>query len=176
MEISELEFIQAIDKMKDKLSQVRAGRANPNILNDVKVMYYGNLTPLNTVANITVPDFKNIFIKPFDKSTLKEIDKALNEANLGISPNNNGEIIILTFPDLTEERRKEFVKQAKQVGEEGKIALRNVRQDLKDDILKAELSEDEERRMLDELQNIVNKYNKLVDDEIHLKEQELMSI
>lgn len=170
------EFDVAIDKLKQDLSLIRAGRANPNILNDVMVMYYGNLTPLNTVANITVPDFKNIFIKPFEKGVLKDIEKGINEANIGITPINNGEIIILTFPDLTEETRKDYVKQAKSIGEEAKIQIRNIRQSIKTMIEKEELPEDTERREIEDLQKEVDNQNKIVDEIIKEKEKELMSL
>ncbi len=167
---------KAIENLKEKLTTIRAGRANPQMLNGINVVYYGNPTPIQSVANITVPEAKKIFIKPFDKSAIKDIEKAINEANLGIAPSNNGEVVILTIPDLTEDRRKEYVKLAKSAGEEGKVALRNIRQEIKDAILKDEYPEDEEKRLLDSLQESVNKYNKIVDENVTIKEKELMSI
>ena len=146
------------------------------MLNGVMVSYYGTPTPIQSVANITVPEAKQLFIKPYDRSTLKDIERAINEANLGIAPTNNGEMIILTIPDLTEERRREYVKQAKAVGEEAKVALRNIRQDANNEIKKCEYPEDEEKMYLDEIQELIAKYNKLVDDEIREKEQELMQV
>ena len=140
------------------------------------VDFYGTPTPIQSVANITVPEARQLFIKPFDRSTLKNIEKGINEANIGIAPTNNGEMIILTIPELTEERRREYVKQAKAVGEEAKVALRNIRQDANNEIKKEEYPEDEEKLYLDEIQELITKYNKIVDDEIKNKEQELMQV
>ena len=167
---------QTIDNLSKKLTSIRAGRANPGMLNGIMVDYYGTPTPIQSVANITVPEAKELFIKPYDKSTLKNIERAINEANLGITPTNNGEMIILKVPDLTEERRRDYVKQAKAIGEEAKVALRNIRQDAKDEIKLEEYPEDEEKLYLDDLQELVNKYNKIVDEQIKEKEAELMQI
>ncbi|HIS11774.1 MAG TPA: ribosome recycling factor [Candidatus Onthocola stercoravium] len=176
MDSAEKKMGQTIESLKNKLLNIRAGRANPAMLNGVMVSYYGTPTPIQSVANITVPEAKQLFIKPYDRSTLKDIERAINEANLGIAPTNNGEMIILTIPDLTEERRREYVKQAKAVGEEAKVALRNIRQDANNEIKKCEYPEDEEKMYLDEIQELITKYNKLVDDEIREKEQELMQV
>lgn len=176
MDSTEKKMGQTIESLKNKLLNIRAGRANPAMLNGVMVSYYGVPTPIQSVANITVPEAKQLFIKPYDRSTLKDIERAINEANLGIAPTNNGEMIILTIPDLTEERRREYVKQAKAVGEEAKVALRNIRQDANNDIKKCEYPEDEEKMYLEEIQELITKYNKLVDDEIKIKEQELMQV
>ncbi len=176
MDSAEKKMGQTIESLKNKLLNIRAGRANPAMLNGVMVSYYGTPTPIQSVANITVPEAKQLFIKPYDRSTLKDIERAINEANLGIAPTNNGEMIILTIPDLTEERRREYVKQAKAVGEEAKVALRNIRQDANNEIKKCEYPEDEEKMYLDEIQELIAKYNKLVDDEIREKEQELMQV
>ncbi len=172
----EIKMKKAIENMQNKLQTIRVGRASASILNGIMVNYYNTPTPIQSVANITIPEAKKIFIKPFDRNTLKDIERGINEANLGITPTNNGEIIILTIPDLNEEKRKEYVKQAKAIGEEGKVALRNVRQDVKEAILKDKYPEDEEKMLLEDLQDLVNKYNKIVDEEISLKEKELMSI
>ena len=176
MDSAEKKMGQTIESLKNKLLNIRAGRANPAMLNGVMVSYYGTPTPIQSVANITVPEAKQLFIKPYDRSTLKDIERAINEANLGIAPTNNGEMIILTIPDLTEERRREYVKQAKAVGEEAKVALRNIRQDANNEIKKCEYPEDEEKMYLDEIQELIAKYNKLVDDEIREKEEELMQV
>ena len=138
--------------------------------------YYGTPTPIQSVANITVPEAKQLFIKPYDRSTLKDIERAINEANIGITPTNNGEIIILTVPDLTEDRRRDYVKQAKAIGEEAKVALRNIRQDANNQIKKEEYPEDEEKLYLEEIQELITKYNKIVDEEIKKKEEELMQV
>src|SRR5699024_3989936 len=176
MDSAEKKMGQTIESLKNKLLNIRAGRANPAMLNGVMVSYYGTPTTIQSVANITVPEAKQLFIKPYDRSTLKDIERAINGANLGIAPTNNGEMIILTIPDLTEERRREYVKQAKAVGEEAKVALRNIRQDANNEIKKCEYPEDEEKMYLDEIQELITKYNKLVDDEIREKEQELMQV
>lgn len=165
-----------IESLKNKLINIRAGRANPAMLNGIMVSYYGTPTPIQSVANITVPEARQLFVKPFDRSTIKDIERAINEANIGIAPTNNGEMIILTIPDLTEDRRREYVKQAKAVGEEAKVALRNIRQDANNDIKKCEYPEDEEKIYLEEIQELITKYNKLVDDEIKAKEEELMQV
>lgn len=173
---TELKMMGAIENLENKLNTIKAGRANPSMLNGIMVEYYGSMTPLNQVANITVPEAKQLFIKPFDRSVLKGIEKAINESNMGIAPSNNGEMIILTIPELTEERRREYVKLSKSVGEEAKIQLRNIRQDDNDKIKKSELPEDEEKYYLEEVQNLINKYNKIVDEKVKEKEQELMKI
>ena len=167
---------QALETVKNRLVNIQAGRANPAMLNGVMVEYYGTPTPIQSLANILIPEARQMLIKPFDKSCIKDIEKAINEANIGINPTNNGEMVILTVPELTEDRRREYVKLAKNIGEEGKIALRNIRQDAKEEILAAEFPEDEEKLYLDDLQETVEKYNKLVDEEIKTKEAELMHI
>ena len=176
MDSAEKKMQQTIENLKVRLLNIRAGRANPAMLNGIMVNYYGVPTPIQSVANITVPEAKQLFIKPYDRSTLKDIEKAINEANLGINPTNNGEVIILTIPDLTEERRREYVKQAKTVGEEAKVALRNIRQEANNNIKKEEYPEDEEKLYLEEIQELIAKYNKIVEEEIKLKEQELMQV
>lgn len=173
---TELKMMGAIESLENRLLNIRAGRANPSILNGIMVEYYGTPTLLSSVANITVPEAKKLFIKPFDKSAIKNIEKAINEANIGLTPMNNGEVVILTIPDLTEDRRKEYVKMAKTIGEEAKIQLRNIRQDDNNDIKKAELPEDEQKRLMENVQELINKYNKIVDEKIKEKEQELMQI
>lgn len=173
---TEFKMEEIIENLERRLTQVRAGRANPNMLQGIMVEYYGSPTELQSVANITVPEARQLFIKPFDKSTLKDIEKAIQEANLGINPTNNGEMIILTLPELTEDRRKEYVKQAKSIGEDAKIALRNARQDANTQIKKDELPEDEEKGLLEDIQELINKYNKLVEDKIKDKEKELMEV
>ena len=172
----ELKMIKAVDTMDSRLLNIRAGRANPAMLNGIQAEYYGVLTPIQSLANITVPEARQLFIKPFDKSALKDIERAINEANLGITPTNNGEMIILTIPELNEERRREYVKQAKQIGEEGKVAVRNVRQDANNDLKKLELPEDEEKLYLEDIQELTNKYNKIIEDKIKEKEEELMQV
>ncbi len=167
---------KAISSMENRFLQVRAGRANPNILDKVTVEYYGAPTPLIQLATISVPEARKLVIKPFDRTSIGAIEKAIFEANIGLTPNNNGEVVMLVIPELTEERRKEYVKEAKNIAEEAKIALRNIRQDANNSIKKAEAPEDEQKRAQDEVQDLINKYNKIVDEKLKVKESELMSI
>lgn len=174
---TELKMISAVESLESRLTTIRAGRANPMMLNGINVEAYGVMSPINTLANITVHNGKELFIKPFDKNNLKNIEKSINEANLGINPTNNGEVIILTVPDLTEETRKEYVKQAKAMAEEGKIVLRNIRQDANNSIKNNdEFTEDDKNRYTDDVQKLINKYNKKVDEVLSSKEKELMEI
>ena len=166
----------AFENVKTRLINIRAGRANPALLNGIMVSYYGTMTPIQSLANINAPEARQLLIKPFDKSCIKDIEKAINEANIGINPTNNGEMVILTIPELTEDRRKEYVKIARSIGEDGKVALRNIRQDAKDEIINAKYPEDEEKLFLEDLQELVEKYNKLIDEEIKVKESELMQL
>ena len=166
----------AITSLEHKFTNVRAGRANPSMLDGITVEYYGVETPLKQLANISVPEARQLSIKPFDRSILGGIEKAIFEANLGITPNNNGECIFLVIPPLTEDRRKELVKQVKSLAEEAKIALRNVRQDANNSIKKLELPEDEEKRGNDRVQDLINEYNKIVEEKLKEKEKELMTI
>ena len=166
---------KTIESLESRLLNIRAGRANPAMLNGVMVSYYGVPTPISSLANITVPEARQLMIKPFDKSVLKDMERSLNEANLGMAPINNGEMIILTVPELTETRRKEYVKQAKSICEDAKVALRNIRQDANNEIKKSELPEDEQKISLEEIQELIQPYNKIVDEHLKNKEQELMS-
>lgn len=167
---------EAIEAMDKRFTNVRAGRASASMLDGVMVEYYGVPTPLKQLANISVPEARQLSIKPFDKSILGEIEKAIFEANIGLTPNNNGEVIFLVIPALTEDRRKELVKQVKQIAEEGKIALRNIRQDSNNDIKKQELPEDVEKQGNNDVQELINKYNKIVEEKLKAKETELMTI
>mgnify|MGYP003303557080 CR=1 FL=1 len=167
---------KTISVLQENFAEVRAGRANPAILDVVMVNYYGVDTPLKQLATISVPEARQLQVKPYDKSTLGLIEKAIFEANIGITPNNNGEVIILNIPALTEETRREYVKQAKAIGEDCKVALRNIRQDSNNDIKKAELTEDQVKQGQDEVQELINKYNKIVDEKIKVKENELMTV
>ena len=141
-----------------------------------KILYYGAETPLNQIANVSVPEARKLQIKPYDKSCLSDIEKAIYEADLGLTPNNTGEVIFISIPELTEDRRRELVKQAKAMSEEAKIALRNIRQDANNDIKRLELNEDEEKYGQNEVQELINKYNKQVEDIAAEKEKELMTI
>ena len=179
MDFSEFEsrMEKTIEVFKQNLSEVRAGRANPAILNKVSVEYYGTPTPIQSLATISVPEARVLSIKPFDKSSLKNMEKAIHEANLGIAPTNNGEVIMLTIPELTGETRREYVKQAMKMAEEAKIALRNVRQDENNKIKKDEsLREDERDMCLDIVQEMIDKFNKIVDEKFKEKEKELTTV
>ena len=168
---------KVIETLESRYTTIRAGRANPNILNGIMVEYYGNPTPIQSLATISIPEARVLSIKPFDKSSLKNMEKAIYEANLGIAPTNNGEVIMLTVPELTGETRREYVKQAMKMDEEARIALRNVRQDENNKIKKDEsLREDERDMCLDIVQEMIDKYNKIVDEKFKEKEKELTSI
>lgn len=173
---TEDKMLKAIENMEKRFTNVRAGRANPRILDNVMVKYYGVETPLIQLATISVPEARQLVIKPFDKSCISDIEKGIYEANIGLTPNNNGEMVVLVIPELTEERRKEFVKEVKGMAEEAKIALRNIRQDANNDIKKLELPEDEEKRGMDKVQDLIGKYNKEVDNLLSEKEKELMTV
>ena len=167
---------EAIDALEKRFINVRAGRANPNMLDGIMVEYYGAPTPLKQLANISVPEARQLVVKPFDKGVLGEIEKAIFESNIGITPNNNGESIFLVIPSLTEDRRRELVKQVKGIAEEGKIALRNIRQDSNNDLKKLKLPEDVEKSGNEEVQELINKYNKIVEEKLKVKETELMTV
>lgn len=173
---TESKMESTIESMEKRFTNIRAGRANPSILDGVLVNYYGSPTPLKQLANISIPEARQLAIKPFDKSALGAIEKGIYEANIGLTPNNNGEIIILNIPALTEETRKEYVKQAKNVAEDAKIALRNIRQDANNDIKKLEVPEDDIKYGQNEVQELINKYNKIVDEKLSLKEKDLLSV
>ncbi len=173
---SEEKMEKAISSMENRFLNVRAGRANPKILDKVVVEYYGAPTPLIQLATISVPEARKLVIKPFDRSSIGAIEKAIFEANIGLTPNNNGETVMLVIPELTEERRREYVKEAKNISEEAKIALRNIRQDANNSIKKLEIPEDDQKRGQEDIQELINKYNKIVDEKLKLKENELMEI
>ncbi len=174
---TEAKMEEAIENMKKRFTNVRAGRANPAILDGVMVTYYGTSTPLKQLATISIPEARQLMIKPFDKSCLADIEKGIFEANIGLTPNNNGETIILNIPTLTEETRKEYVKQVKQIAEDCRIHLRNVRQEANKDVQKMEeATEDDKKRMSEDVQASINKYNKIVDDLLKEKENELLTV
>ena len=175
--MAETKMEEAIENMKKRFTNVRAGRANPAILDGVMVTYYGASTPLKQLATISVPEARQLMIKPFDKSCLGDIEKGIYEANVGLTPNNNGETITLNIPVLTEETRKDYVKQVKQISEDCRIHFRNVRQDANKDIQKLEeATEDEKKGMSEDVQDLINKYNKIVDELLKEKENELLTV
>lgn len=167
---------KAVEATEKKFQTVRAGRANPSSLDGVMVSYYGTMTPLKQLATISVPEARQLLIKPFDKSCLGDIEKAIFESNLGYTPGNDGESIRIVIPMLTEERRKELVKQVKAISEEGKVAIRNIRHDAMEDVEKRGLPEDEEKAKNNEIQNLVNEYNKIIDEKLKEKNEELLTV
>ena len=176
LELTEEEMKEAIISMEKRFSNVRAGRANPAILDGVIVSYYGVDTPLKQLANISIPEARQLSIKPFDKSCLGAIEKGIYAANIGLTPNNNGETIILNIPVLTEDTRRDYVKQVKGMAEDCKVRLRNIRQDANNSIKSLEITEDEVKSGNEDVQELINKYNKIVDEKLKDKENELMSI
>ena len=173
-------MLKTIEVVKSNFAAVRAGRANAGVLDRITVEYYGTPTPLNQVANIGSPDPRTLTIQPYDMSLLKAIEKAIQTSDLGINPQNDGRVIRLAFPQLTEERRKELTKQVRKYGEEGKVALRNIRRDAMDDIKKktkkSELTEDDQKKLEKELQDMTDKRCKDIDDLTAKKEKELMAV
>ncbi|NLY87248.1 MAG: ribosome recycling factor [Clostridiales bacterium] len=166
--------------LKENLNTVRAGRANPALLDKIMVSYYGTPTPLKAVANISVPDPRTLMISPFDPKSIADIERAINEANIGINPVNDGKVVRLSIPQLTEERRKELTKVVKGFGEDAKIAIRNLRREENEELKKlekdGELREDELRRELDEVQKTIEKAIKDVDNILDEKNKELMEV
>lgn len=167
---------KAIEVMENRFLNVRAGRANPRILDKVMPEYYGTPTPLIQLANISVPEARKIVIKPFDRNSIGAIEKAIFEADLGLTPNNNGETVMLIIPELTEERRKELVKQVKAISEDAKVSIRNIRREGMEDVKKAEMPEDEEKGMEKDIQDLVNEYNKKIEAILKEKEGELLTV
>ena len=171
---------KTLEDLRRDLTKVRTGRASPNLLDGIRVDYYGTPTPLSGVANITSPEPRLIIIKPWEKTVLKEIEKAIREANLGINPMNDGEVIRLPFPPLTEERRKEIAKQVKTKGEEHKVAIRSVRRDanerLKVLLKDKKITEDDNKRISERVQKETDAGVKNVDDIISKKEKEVMEV
>lgn len=169
---------KAIEHYKHEVSHIRTGRASTHILNPVKVDYYGTPTPLNNVANITIPEAQLISIQPFDPSSIELIEKAIIESDIGLTPSNDGNIIRLNIPTLTDDRRKELVKQVHKIIEDGKIAIRNIRRDANDQLKKLEksheLSEDNLKRELDNIQEITNQNISRLDEIQSNKEKEIL--
>ena len=170
---------KSYDFLVNDLGAIRAGRANPHVLDKIKVNYYGTPTPIQQVGNITVPEARVLQIAPWEKSLIKDIEKAIMASDVGITPSNDGSLIRLVFPELTEERRKELVKDIKKRGEENKVAIRNTRRDGMDafkKLAKAEVSEDEIKELSDQLQKLTDKYIKDVDKLVDEKSKEIMTV
>lgn len=167
---------KAIATLEKRFTTVRAGRANPSSLDGIVVEYYGSMTPLKQLATISVPEARQLLIKPFDRGCLKDIEKAILASNLGYNPGNDGETIRIIIPELTEERRRELVKQVKAMSEETKVAIRNIRREGIESVSKLEVSEDEEKGLEKDIQDIVNEYNKKVETMLKEKEEELLTV
>ena len=184
MSVDFAEYGKKMDKSLDHLAEefgaVRAGRANAKVLDRITVEYYGTETPLNGVATISTPDARTLVIQPWDTTLLKEIQKAIQASDLGINPQNDGKVIRLIFPQLTEERRKDLTKQVKKYAEDAKVAMRNIRRDGMDYIKKLkkdnEITEDEQKKAEKDLQDMLDKYTKRADEALAAKEKELMAI
>ena len=180
MKIYDDKMLKTIEVVKANFAAVRAGRANAGVLDRIFVEYYGTPTPLNQVAAISSPDPRTLVIQPWDGSLLKAIEKAIQTSDLGINPQNDGRVIRLAFPQLTEERRKDLTKQVRKYGEEGTVALRNIRRDAMDEIKKktkkSELTEDDQKNLEKELQELTDKRCKDIDDLTAKKEKELMAV
>ena len=171
---------KSIGAFKEKLLEIRAGRANPAILNKVKIDYYGTPTPINQVAGVSVPEARLIVIQPWDVSVLKDIEKAILASDIGLNPNNDGKVIRLAFPELTEERRKELAKEIRKIAEEAKVAIRAIRRDGIDEAKakqkNSEITEDELKSAETEIQKITDKYIDEIDKILADKEKEIMSV
>jgi len=173
-------MIKAVEVVRDELSKIRTGKATTALLDGVKVDYYGTMTPLKQIANVSTPDVHTISVQPWEKSMIQPIEKAIMNANLGLNPTNDGTILRVPIPPLNEERRRELVKLVKRFGEDGKIAIRNVRRDAIEHLKKAEkdehFSEDERKRAEQECQKVTDKHVKQVDTLLELKEKEIMEV
>ena len=176
----ETKMQKSLDALEREYTTIRAGRANPHILDKLKVDYYGTPTPLQQVGNVTVPEARVLMIQPWESKLIKDIEKAILASDIGITPTNDGKSIRLVFPELTEDRRKELVKDVKKKGEDAKVAVRNIRRDamdaLKKDLKAAEISEDEEKDLEAEVQTITDSFVKKIDLAIEEKTKELMTV
>ena len=169
-------MVKSLENLDKRMATVRAGRANPSSLDGVSAEYYGVPTPLKQLAIISVPEGNQLLIKPFDKSSLAAIEKAILASNLGYNPTNDGETIRIIIPALTEERRVELTKQVKAIAEEAKVSVRNIRHQGLDDLKALELSEDVEKGVENKIQDLVNTYNKKIDETLKAKEQDLLTV
>ena len=179
LKVYDTKMQNTMDSLDSEMGTIRAGRANPNVLNRIMVDYYGTPTPIQQVANVSVPEPRMIQIQPWEKSMLKVIEKAIMVSDLGINPTNDGTAVRLIFPELTEERRKELVKDVKKKGEAAKVAIRTIRRDGNDAFKKlkgSDVSEDEIKNLEDELQKMTDKYVKEIDSAVEVKSKEVMTV
>ncbi len=176
----EVKMQKSLDTLKDEYTGIRAGRANPHLLDKLKVDYYGTPSPLQQVANISVPEARIIQIQPWESKLIKDIEKAILTSDLGLTPSNDGKVIRLVFPELTEERRKDLVKDVKKKAENAKVAIRNIRRDANDAIKKSakanEISEDEQKQIEDEIQKVTDKFVVEVDKAMEAKSKEILTV
>ena len=177
---AETRMKKSVANLKDEFNSMRTGRASTALFEKIKVDYYGQPTPLNQAATISAPEARLIVIQPWDKSLLGEIEKAIQKSELSVNPNNDGKVIRINIPPLTEDRRKELVKVAKNTAEQSKVAVRNIRRDANDELKKqakdGDISEDEEKRGTDEIQKLTDKYTEEIDSLLESKEQEIMEV
>ena len=179
LEVFNDKMAKALAHLEGDYQTIRAGRANPHVLDKVKVDYYGTPTPVQQVGNVSVPEPRMIQIAPWEKSLIKEIEKAIMMSDIGITPSNDGSVIRLVFPELTEERRKDLVKEVKKKGEDAKVAIRNIRRDGNDSfkkLAKEEVSEDEIKELTDKLQKITDQFIKDIDAAVDTKSKEIMTV
>jgi ribosome recycling factor len=180
IKLYEDKMVKTIDALEEEYTTIRAGRANPHILDKIKVDYYGTPTSLQQVANISVPEARMLQIQPWESSLIKEIEKAILVSDLGITPNNDGKVIRLVFPELTEDRRKELAKDIKKKGDNAKVAVRNVRRDANDAVKKqnkaGEISDDELKGVEDDIQKLTDKYTALIDKAVENKTKEILTV
>lgn len=171
---------KTIDTLKSNLMSVKVGRANPNMLDRIEVEYYGSMTKVNQVANISTPESRIIMVQPWEKSMLKEIEKAILKSDLGLVPNNDGSTIRLIIPEMTEETRKDTVKKVKKIAEDSKVSIRSIRRDANDKVKsfkkESSITEDDLKKAEDEIQKITDKFIKNIDEMVSVKEKEIMSI
>ena len=170
---------KSINHLENALSKIRAGKASPAMLDGVMVDYYGSQTPLNQVSNVNTPDARTLSVQPWEKAMLEPIERAITNANLGLNPQNNGELVMINVPPLTEERRKDLVKKVKAESEDAKVGIRNARKDANDEIKKLEkdgLSEDLSKDAVEEVQKLTNTYSDKVDNEVDRKEKDIMTV
>jgi ribosome recycling factor len=182
MELNQYEekMEKTLSNLEGEYTSIRAGRANPRILDKIQIDYYGTMSPLQSVANISVPEARMIQIQPWESSLIKDIEKAILSSDIGLTPANDGKVIRLVFPELTEERRKELVKDVKKKGEAAKVAIRNIRRDANDEVKKEakanEISEDEQKQMEDRIQKLTDKFIAQIDKAIDGKSDEVMTV
>lgn len=179
LETFDTKMQKSLNNLEEEYSTIRAGRANPHVLDKLKVDYYGTPTPIQSVANVNVPEPRMIQIQPWEASMVKEIEKAIMTSDLGINPTNDGKVIRLVFPELTEERRKELAKDIKKKGENAKVAIRNIRRDANDSfkkLAKEDVSEDEIKELEDQAQKMTDKYISLIEKAVEVKTKEILTV